>query len=381
MLGADSAGARIDVRDTVNWLTTGTLLKASFPLTCANPKATWDIGAGTIQRGNMSATGISNGIPCGSCRGLYEVPGQQWADLTSVDGTYGVSILNDCKYGWSKPSDGVLDLTLLHSPTQPAGNPYDYQGDQSSVANIGLHTFTYAIYGHAGNWTNGTVDQGERLNQPLFAYQPVASGAGKFGKAISFVRTSTPQVAVMAIKKAEKSANYIIRVRETQGAPILGARLSFPSAAAIVAASEVTGVEEPKGSATFSGSDIIFDLTKYQLKTFSVQLGQPVAVRSNFSDLVHPKPSEVQLTVALASNRGIRVVMRLPYSAKIRTLSITDLSGRLVRKLAEDQSVTHSSMIVWDGKNMNSQLVRAGMYLVRCVTDQGNWTSKMPLQR
>jgi alpha-mannosidase len=381
MLAADSAGARIDVRDTINWLTTGTLLKASFPLTCANPKATWDIGIGTIQRGNMSATGISNGIPCGTCRGLYEVPGQQWADLTSTDGSYGVSILNDCKYGWSKPSDGVLDLTLLHSPTTPAGNPYDYQGDQSSVAYIGLHTFTYAIYGHEGSWTNGTVDQGERLNQPIFAYQPATSGAGKLGKAISFVRTSTPQVAVMAIKKAEKSTNYIIRVRETQGTPISGARLSFPSAAAIVAASEVTGVEEPKGTATFSGSDLIFNLTKYQPKTFSVQLGVPVAVRGNFSGLLHPNPSEVQLTVALTSNRGIRTVMRLPYSARIRTLSITDVLGRLVRKLAEDQSVTHSSVIVWDGKDMNSKLVHTGMYFVRCMTDQGNWTSKIPLER
>jgi hypothetical protein len=237
------------------------------------------------------------------------------------------------------------------------------------------------MYGHVGSWTNGTVDQGERLNQPIFAFQPVTRSAGKFGKAVSFVRTSTPQVAVMAIKKAEKSANYIIRVRETQGAPISGARLSFSSAAAIVAASEVTGLEEPKGPATFSGSDLVFDLTKYQPKTFSVQLGAPVAVRQNFGDLLHPQPREVVLTVVLASSRGARVEMKLPYGAKIRSLSITNALGRVVRNLADNQRATHAGTIIWDGKDMYSQRVRAGVYFVSCMTDQGNWTSKMPLEQ
>jgi alpha-mannosidase len=378
-LAADSAGSRIEVENTVNWLTTGALLKASFPLTCANPKATWDLGIGTIQRGNMSFSSSNpNGIPCSDCKGLYEVPGHQWADLTGTDGTYGVAILNDCKYGWNKPSDGVLNLTLFHSPA--ASGPYNYQGDQSSVAMIGLHNFTYAIYGHAGGWTNGTVDQGERLNQPIFAFQPATRSAGKFGKAVSFVRTSTPQVAVMAIKKAEKSANYIIRVRETQGSAITGAKLTFPSAT-ILSASEVSGIEDYKGPAVFSGNDLTVDLTKYQPKAFSVQLGLPVAVTGRFADLMLPKPREVTLTIALASNRSARVEMKLPYGAKIRALSITDALGRVVRNLVVDQSATHASMIVWDGKDMNSQRVRTGVYFVTCMTDQGNWTSKMPLDQ
>jgi alpha-mannosidase len=371
-LAADSAGSRIEIKNTVNWLTTGTLLKASFPLTCANPKATWDLGIGVIQRGNMNFT-PGNNFPCTACKGLYEVPGHQWADMTSTDGTYGVSILNDCKYGWNKPSDGVLNLTLIHSPT----NAGQYQADLSSVAAVGLHNFTYAIFGHAGSWTNGTVDQGERLNQPIFAFQPATPRAGKIGKVVSLVRTSTPQVAVMAIKKAEKSANYIIRVRETQGAPITGAKLTFPSTSSIIAASEVNGLEEAKGPATFSGSDLTFNLTKYQPKAFSIQLGTPVAVFGKFADLVQPKLREVTLTVALASNRSVRTEMRLPYGAKIRTLSIADALGRIVRNLAEGQIAARARTIVWDGKDMDAQRVRAGVYFVRCITDQGHWTGRM----
>ena len=62
-----------------------TLLKMEFPLAVSNSNATFDLGLGTIQRPNETSS-------------LYEVPAQQWADLTSSNGTYGVTIMNDCKY-------------------------------------------------------------------------------------------------------------------------------------------------------------------------------------------------------------------------------------------------------------------------------------------
>jgi hypothetical protein len=309
----------------------------------------------------------------GTQKGLYEVPGQQWADMTSTDGTYGVSILNDCKYGWNKPSDGVLNLTLIHSPSNPGG----YQQDLSSVAVVGLHNFAYSIYSHSGNWTNGTIDQGERLNQPIFAYQPVTPRAGKIGKVFSLVRTSSPQVSVMAIKKAEKSANYIIRVRETQGAPVTGAKLIFPATMAIVAASEVTGLEEAKGAATFSGKELTFDMKRYQPKTFSVQLGTPVSINQRFGEFLQPKPSEVTLTVALAFSKKSIATIKLPYGERIRGISIVDATGRIVQKMAREGNITSASTIVWDGGDMNAQRVRAGVYFVNCETGHGRVTTRL----
>ena len=44
------------------------------------------------------------------------MPGQRWADLS--DSTYGVSILNDSKYGWDCHGN-VLRLSLLRSPLWP----------------------------------------------------------------------------------------------------------------------------------------------------------------------------------------------------------------------------------------------------------------------
>src|SRR6185436_14766468 len=103
---------------------------------------------GTIERGNNTPD-------------RYEVPAQKWADLTATDGAYGAAVLNDSKYGWDKPSDDVLRLTLLHT-ARPRASPYQGSND------LGHHRFVYAIAGHKGDWRAGRVPaRAAALNQPL----------------------------------------------------------------------------------------------------------------------------------------------------------------------------------------------------------------------
>lgn len=96
---------RIDFYNEVDWQLSNALLKAEFPLNIANTEATYDLGLGSVKRGNNTET-------------AYEVYAQYWADLTDRSGNYGVSVLNDSKYGWDKPDDNTLRLTLLHTPKQ-----------------------------------------------------------------------------------------------------------------------------------------------------------------------------------------------------------------------------------------------------------------------
>jgi alpha-mannosidase len=355
-LAADSAGARIDIDNNVNWLTkgtNGTLLKASFPFSCANPNATWDLGLGTIRRGKMASN-------------LYEVCGQQWADLSATDNSYGIAVLNDCKYGWSKPDDNTLDLTLIHSPSG-TGFGYDYECDQSNVAAVGNHLFRYSIYGHTGTWTNGAVSQGERMNQPLFAFQP-SPHAGKFGKAVSLVRTSTPQVDIMAIKKAEKSGRYIVRVREASGASVNGAKLTFPLAA-ITAASEVNGIEEEKGPAQFAGNDLTVSLTKYQVKTFSVTMGTPVAAAPSSDELRRSFSTEKTVAVTFGDHRA---AVRIPYQAIVRKVSLFNAGGRLVQNLTIHNSDGRSYR--FSGSDTEKSPLPRGVYFIVVATDRGNYS-------
>ena len=88
----------------------------------------------------------------------YEVCGHKWADLS--EGNYGVSILNDSKYGWDI-FDNVMRLSLLKSPTRP-----------SLTMDRGEHDFVYSVYPHAGTWREGgTFRQAYQLNVPAVAIQ------------------------------------------------------------------------------------------------------------------------------------------------------------------------------------------------------------------
>lgn len=240
---------RIDCENEVEWHELTTLLKATFSFTESNPKATFDLGLGAIERGNMNDK-------------LYEVSGHQWADLTGTSGSYGVSVLNDCKYGWDKTNDNTIRLTLIHSPNEGG---YGYQKYQDQ----GYHRFTYSIYGHKNNWSNADTQwEAASLNQPMLTFvAPVHSGTDD---EISMASVNTDQVAIRAFKKGEDRDEYIVRIYELAGKDADNVEIIFP--ANIISAEETNGVEETIGAVVFEGNKLTFSTTKFKPKTFAVKL-------------------------------------------------------------------------------------------------------------
>ncbi len=261
-LAAGSAGDRIEFINHVDWAEKETLLKAAFKLNGVNDTVTYDLGLGAIKRGINK-------------KEKYEVPGHMWADQTATDNSYGVSILNDCKYGWDHPDNQTLRLTLIHTPG--VFDTWSWVGDQSSQ-DIGKHDFTFAIAGHTGPVLDSDIPwQAARLNQPLQVYE-VPQHPGKLGKShslLSLTQNSNPtqQVMVNAIKMAESTDEIIIRVRELQGKPAENITINFGRP--IVSAREVNGQEEEIGPATSAKDKLTFSLTPFQPKAFAVRLGLP----------------------------------------------------------------------------------------------------------
>lgn len=242
---------RIDVINNIDWNTQNALLKAEFPMNVKNKEAMYDLGIGTIKRGNN--TDIA-----------YEVYAQQWADLSEKDNSYGVSILNNCKYGWDKPNDNTLRLTLLHTPKTK--ERYKYQEKQD----LGHQTFTYSIVGHANTPLEaGIHHKAESLNSPLAAYV-APKHKGELGRSYSFLHVNTPQVAVRSFKKAEESDMYVVRLYELQGKAAKNVEVIFP--AAIETAYEMNGAEDKIGEAITNGDKLCFDMSAYRPKTFAVRL-------------------------------------------------------------------------------------------------------------
>ena len=246
-----AADDRIDIRNEVDWQSGNALLKAEFPMSVSNPEAAYDLGLGYICRGNNTPT-------------AYEVYAQQWADLTDRDGAYGVAVMNDCKYGWDKPDDHTLRLTLLHTPTP--GRHYKYQSRQD----IGRHVFTYSIVGHTGDPVAGRIaSKAESLNQPLAAYA-APKHAGRLGREFSFLSVSTPQLAVKALKQAEDGSGYVLRLNEMSGKPLEQGEIRF--AAPIEAAYVLNGVEERQAEARFEGNRLIVSSGRFAPSTYLVKL-------------------------------------------------------------------------------------------------------------
>lgn len=246
-----AADDRIDIRNEVDWQSENALLKAEFPMSVSNPEAAYDLGLGYIRRGNNTPT-------------AYEVYAQQWADLTDRDGAYGVAVMNDCKYGWDKPDDHTLRLTLLHTPTP--GRHYKYQSRQD----IGRHVFTYSIVGHTGDPVAGRIaSKAESLNQPLAAYA-APKHAGGLGREFSFLSVSTPQLAVKALKQAEDGSGYVLRLNEMSGKPLEQGEIRF--AAPIEAAYVLNGVEECRAEARFEGNRLIVSSGRFAPSTYLVKL-------------------------------------------------------------------------------------------------------------
>ena len=252
-LSVGEAGKHLDVTNKIDWQSKEVSLKAAFPLTVNNENATYNLGVGTIERSNNNPV-------------KYEVPSKEWFDLTDKSGSYGVSILEDCKYGSDKPDNNTLRLTLLYTPKADAANNFfSFQGTQD----WGIHDFRYAIYGHSGDWRKGQSPwQGKFFNLPLLAFESTKHD-GQLGKELSLLKISSSQVGLMAFKKMEQGDYYLVRVNELFGKDAQKITIGFPGK--ISDAYEVNGQEQKIGTADFSNNTLNFDLTYYTIRSFAVK--------------------------------------------------------------------------------------------------------------
>jgi alpha-mannosidase len=254
-LAAGSAGDRVEVLNRIDWRASEASLKADFPLAAANPEASYDDKVGVVRRDNDNPK-------------RFEVPLQQWMDLTDQKEGYGVAILNDSKYGADKPDDHTLRLTLLYTPGVRGGVPDQGTQDQ------GRHEILYALAPHRGDWIAGRAPwQAARLNQPLRAFLPTAH-SGPLGRTFSLLSLSSDQAQVVAIKKAEDSDEIVVRVKELTGRPAAGLVLRFSGA--IASAREIDAQERPIRGASVKDGALMFDIRAFGLRAFALQLGGPL---------------------------------------------------------------------------------------------------------
>jgi alpha-mannosidase len=171
-------------------------LKVAFPVDIRSTKATYEIQFGNVERPTHWNTSWD--------WARFESVAQRWVDLS--EGGYGVSLLNDCKYGHDIHNH-VIRLSLIKSATSP---------DQ--IADQGHHEFTYSLYPHAGEWLQAdTHRMACELNVPLFAVALNPEASKRSVDTIGFIRVDQTNVMIDTIKKSEDGSFVIVRLYEYGG--------------------------------------------------------------------------------------------------------------------------------------------------------------------
>ncbi|BDU68785.1 alpha-mannosidase [Geothrix oryzae] len=255
-LAAGAAGDRVEVANLVDWKTSEASLKATFPLAAAQAKATYNLDLGTLERGNNDPK-------------KYEVPTHGWMDLTDAQAGYGVTLLTGAKYGTDKPDDHTLRLTLLYTP----GVGKDYR--EQRWQDWGRHSFTYGLAGHSGGW-QGAPWLALRQDQPLAAFA-VPKHAGPLGRSFSLLRTSTPDVAIQALKRSEDGTAIVVRLQELRGSQ---AEIDLRAAGPIRSAKELDGLERPLAELPLGKGTLNLAFRPYQLRTIGLQVETPARLAS-----------------------------------------------------------------------------------------------------
>ena len=233
---------RIDFKTWVDFRERKQLMKVAFPVDIRSTYATYDVQYGNVQRPTHWNTSWD--------WARFETVAHKWVDLSERN--YGVSLMNDCKYGHDIKNN-VIRLTLLKSATHP-----DTEQDQ------GEHEFTYSLLPHEGSWVDADTEiRAYYLNNPL----KVEAGKAK-EDVYSFLNIDNKYIEVDAVKRSEDGKTLVIRCHEYTGGK---QKATITLDAKVKGWQESNLMEKPEGDHFISGA-ITLEFGPYEVKTVLVEL-------------------------------------------------------------------------------------------------------------
>ncbi len=235
---------RLDFVTRVDWHERHRMLRVAFPTAIRHDQATFDIQYGFVKRPVHRNTSWD--------MARFEVAAHLYADLSNSD--YGVTLLNDCKYGY-KVHDQVLDLNLLRAPTEP-----------DPEADLGEHTFIYSLHPHRGDLVHSDVlKEAALLNHLPLAF----AGYRAVESAMPPCKLEGEGLSLEVLKKAEKEDCRILRIVEIRGAVSHGVlKLANPKARLI----ETDMLEWQEQGEEISGAEPVkLTLQPFEIRTYKLK--------------------------------------------------------------------------------------------------------------
>lgn len=238
---------RIDFDTWVDWQERQVLMKVAFPVAIRARSATYEIQFGAIERATH------NNLLTDEVK--FEVCGHRWADLSEAD--YGVSLLNDSKYGWDIKEDNIR-LTLLRGADFP-----------DPGADLGEHRIKYALYPHPGRWSDTRTVQMAIAFNNLPLVQPKKNKGGTIEALLPLFSVNKSSVILDTIKPAEDGEGIVLRFYEacgTRGPVAISSGLNLTEVV------ECTGLENPVANPLpINKNQFVFEIKPFEIKSFKIK--------------------------------------------------------------------------------------------------------------
>jgi len=257
----------VEFTERIHWRKKGCSLKFALNANMNTPKITYNWETSRMERGLNH-------------KKQFEMPSRLWVDMS--EDNWGVSIIEDSKYGYDHPHENTLRMTLLYTPAI-----YYFAGywDQK-YQDWGDHTIRYAIYGHEGNF-EGIDHFAKRFNQKVRSFRIKDDLTSEVKDEVSLFEVSSEQLGILAVKKPEDRKGILIRLYERYGKSV-NAEIMFNSE--IHSVKEVNGLEEIQGEVKFSGKKFDIKMKANGIRSYIVELKNdknPIPVKQESLNLAY----------------------------------------------------------------------------------------------
>lgn len=245
----------VEMDAEVEWRETMKFLKVEFPVDVRNTEASYETQFGIVRRPTHYNTTWD--------MAKFEVCCHKFADLSEHG--YGVSILNDSKYGFATCGN-LMRLSLLRAPKAPDAH-----------ADMGRHHIRWAILPHQGDLGSTTVRTGFNFNHPVKLF----SGS-KHKLESPFKLTGNPSLILDTIKRGEddedvsrgelkkrKGRSVILRIYDSLGGTSRG---TIVNTCDCKKAWKCNALEDDEEELTVKDGKIDIKLRPFEVATYRLQL-------------------------------------------------------------------------------------------------------------
>ena len=262
----------VEITEKIYWKQRACSLKLAINPDITDPKATFNWELARMQRT------INN-------ERLFEMPSRFWVDLSEA--AWGISVMENSKYGWDMPSADKIRLTLIYTPKVCKLIGFKDQATQD----WGNHTIKYNIFVHEGHSVFHKTDfYAKCLNQPVRTFYTSEKGVNVKKQKISLISIENPAIGVFSVKKTEEGKAIILRIYDRIGAK-QQSKITFCSE--ILEVKLLNGLEEYLERIPHSGNTFTAEVKANGIATYAVvlkEMHEILMVPQNSIEFAHDFP-------------------------------------------------------------------------------------------